>query len=78
MKEGDTMSLTMGEKIKVMLSRRNMTLSQLAEATGQSRQNMSNKMSRDNFTEKELRAIAKALDCTFSACFKMNDTGEEV
>lgn len=72
------MSLTMGEKIKVMLSRRNMTLSQLAEATGQSRQNMSNKMSRDNFTEKELRAIAKALDCTFSACFKMNDTGEEV
>ena len=78
MKEGDTMSLTMGEKIKVMLSRRNMTLSQLAEATGQSRQNMSNKMSRDNFTEKELRAIAKALDCRFSACFKMNDTGEEV
>ena len=70
------MPLSMGEKIRVILARRNMTLSQLAEATGQSRQNMSNKMSRDNFTEKELYAIAKALDCTFTACFKMNDTGE--
>lgn len=72
------MPLTMGEKIKVVLNRRNMTLSQLAEATGQSRQNMSNKMSRDNFTEKELYAIAEALECTFHAGFTMNDTGEEV
>lgn len=72
------MPLTMGEKIKVLLTRRNMTLSQLADATGQSRQNISNKMHRDNFTEKELYAIAKALDCTYTAGFKMNDTGEEV
>lgn len=72
------MPLTMGEKIRVILTRRNMTLSQLAEATGQSRQNMSNKMNRDNFTEKELCIIAKALNCTFSAGFKMNDTGEEI
>lgn len=72
------MPLSMGEKIKVILNRRNMTLSQLAEATGQSRQNMSNKMKRDNFTEKELYEIAKALDCTFIASFKLNDTGEEV
>lgn len=72
------MPFTMGEKIKIMLKRRNMTLSQLAEATGQSRQNMSNKMNRDNFTEKELYTIGKALNCTFSAGFKMNDTGEEV
>ena len=72
------MPLTMGEKIKIILNRRNMTLAQLAEETGQSRQNMSNKMSRDNFTEKELLVIAKALDCTFIANFKMNDTGEEI
>lgn len=76
--EAYTMPLTMGEKIKVILNRRNMTLAQLAEATGQSRQNMSNKMRRDNFTEKELYNIAAALNCTFSARFKMNDTGEEV
>lgn len=72
------MPLTMGEKVKIILNRRNMTLTQLAEILGQSRQNMSNKLSRDNFTEKELKAIAEALDCTFNATFTMNDTGEEV
>ena len=55
-----------------------MTLAQLAEKTGQSRQNLSNKLSRDNFTEKELYTIANALECTFEAGFIMNDTGEKV
>ena len=72
------MSLTMGEKIKVVLNRRNMTIAQLAALTGQSRQNMSNKMSRDNFSEKELREIAEALNCSFSAEFIMNDTNERI
>ncbi len=72
------MPLTMGEKVKIILSRRNMTMSQLAEILGQSRQNISNKMSRDNFTEKELAEIAKALNCTYTATFTMNDTGEIV
>lgn len=70
------MPITMGEKIKIMLRRRNMTLVQLAEKTGQSRQNMSNKMSRDNFSEKELYTIAEALECTYEAHFVMNDTQE--
>lgn len=72
------MSLTMGEKIKVILKRRNMTLGDLAEKTGQSRQNLSNKLSRDNFTEKDLLEIASALDCTYHASFLMNDTGEVI
>jgi len=72
------MPLTMGEKIKVILNRRNMTLAQLAEKTGQSRQNMSNKINRDNFTEKDLYVIADALNCSFSAGFMMNDTGEQI
>ena len=72
------MSLTMGEKIKVILNRRNMTIAQLAALTGQSRKNMSNKMSRDNFSEKELREIAEALNCSFSAEFIMNDTNERI
>ena len=70
------MKLTMGEKIKIIIGRRNMTLAQLAEKVGQSRQNFSNKMSRDNFSEKELYEIAKALDCSYEANFIMNDTGE--
>ncbi len=72
------MPITMGEKIKIMLGRRNMTLTQLAEKTGQTRQNMSNKMSRDNFSEKELRNIAAALDCTYEAHFITNDTQESI
>lgn len=72
------MPLTMGEKIKIMLKRRNMTLAQLAEKTGQSRQNMSNKMNRDNFSEKDLKEIADALECTYTAGFVMNDTGEAI
>ena len=72
------MPLTMGEKIKIILGRRNMTLSELAEKIGQSRQNLSNKMGRDNFSEKELSEIAKALDCSYEAHCVMNDTGEEV
>ena len=70
--------LTVGEKIKIILKRRNMTLAQLAEKIGQSRQNLSNKMSRDNFSEKELYSIAQALNCSYIANFKMNDTGEEI
>ena len=72
------MSLTMGEKIKVILNRRDMTIAQLAALTGQSRQNLSNKIARDNFSEKELRELAKALNCSFSAEFIMNDTSERI
>ncbi len=72
------MPITMGEKIKIVLKRRGMTLGQLADRLGVSRQNLSNKMSRDNFTEKDLLEIAKALECTFTATFTMNDTGEEI
>ena len=72
------MSISMGEKIKIVLKRRNMTLGELAEQTSQSRQNLSNKMSRDNFSEKELMTIATVLDCTYHAGFTLNDTGEEI
>ncbi len=70
--------LTMGEKIKVILKRRGMTASELAQRMGESRQNLSNKLSRDNFSEKELHAIAKELNCTFRAEFIFNDTGESI
>ena len=70
------MPLTFAEKIKVMLTRRNMTLAQLADKTGQSRQNLSNKMARDNFTEKEMIVIAEALDCRIDSRLVMLDTEE--
>ena len=72
------MALSMAEKIRIVLGRRNMTVTELAAALGQSRQNMSNKMARDNFTEKELIEIAGVLNCTYRASLIMNDTGEDV
>ena len=57
------MGLTTSEKVKIILKRRKMTMGDLAEKTGQTRQNLSNKMSRDNFSEKEIRELAAALDC---------------
>ena len=78
MNEVILMTLTVREKIKIILSRRNMTQAELADKTKQSRQNLSNKMSRDNFSEKELIAISEAIGCTVKISFIMNDTGEEI
>ena len=72
------MNLTMGEKIRVMLKRRGMTVAQLADLTNQTRQNLSNKLTRDNFQEQDIRAIAEALNCEYEACLIMKDTGEKV
>ncbi len=71
------MSLTAGEKIKILLKRRGMTLGDLADKTNQSRQNLSNKMTRDNFSEKEIKEIAEVLDCEYEASFVMRDSGEK-
>ena len=71
--------MSMVEKIRILMVKRgNMSEAQLARKMGLSPQNLNNKMQRDNFTERDLLEIAKALDCTFTAGFKLNDTGEEV
>ena len=72
------MGLSTSEKVKIILKRRGMTMGDLAEKTGQTRQNLSNKMSRDNFPEKEIREIAAALDCEYESFFVMRDTGDKV
>ena len=72
------MNLSMGEKIRVILKRRGMTVAQLADKTGQTRQNLSNKLARDNFPEQDIKAIAAALDCDYEAYLVMKDTGEKV
>ena len=74
----DAMPLSIGEKIRVLMNRRGMTLGALAKTLGTTRQNLSNKLSRDNFSEREVREIAEALNCTYEAKLIMRDTGEEV
>ena len=72
------MALSAGEKIKIIMKRRGMTLGDLADKTGQSRQNLSNKMTRDNFAEKEIKEIAEVLNCDYEASFVMRDSGEKI
>lgn len=69
----------MSEKIKILLIKRGVTLKDLATAIGdKSSTNLSNKLKRDNFSEKELKAIAEALNCDYEAAFTLRDTGEKV
>ena len=70
--------MTSAEKITVLLRRKKMTNKELAERIGTSAQNLSNKMQRDNFSERELRQIAEALDCTLEISFVMNDSKEVI
>ena len=67
------MALTMGEKIRILLRRKKITISDLADMVGTSRQNLTNKLNRDNFTEKELLQIAEVLECKFEGFFIFDD-----
>ncbi|MEG2482880.1 MAG: hypothetical protein RSA80_05455 [Lachnospiraceae bacterium] len=64
-------NLTFGEQVKIVLKRKNMTIKELAEIieiqTGRkmSRQNLTQRLGRDNFQEKDMRIIADILGCPF-------------
>ena len=63
--------LTFGEQVKIILGRKGMTIKELAELVEQhtgkpmSRQNMTQRLGRDNFQEKDMRLIAEILGCKF-------------
>jgi transcriptional regulator with XRE-family HTH domain len=71
------MKLTMGEKIRILLKRKNVTIVELSKRLGTTNQNMANKFKRDNFSVNELEEIAKALDCEFEGKFIDKD-GEKI
>ena len=70
--------LTTAEKIKVIMKRNNFTMTELANQLNCSRQNLSNKMSRNNFDERELTAIANALGYELEINFINRETGEKI
>lgn len=65
------LDLTFGEQVKIVLNRKRMTIKELAETieerTGKkmSRQNLTQRLGRDNFQEQDMRMIAEILDCPF-------------
>ena len=62
-------NLTFGEQVKIVLSRKGMTIKELAEIieerTGKkmSRQNLTQRLGRDNFQAQDMRMIASILEC---------------
>ena len=75
--------LSFGEQVKIILSRKNMTIKELAELiqerTGKamSRQNLTQRLGRDNFQEKDMRMIAAILDCPFRLSIFPTDPAED-
>ncbi|MBI9013186.1 MAG: helix-turn-helix transcriptional regulator [Clostridiales bacterium] len=67
------MILSTSEKIKIICDRLGITYSELADRLNISIQNLSNKLSRNNFKEEDLKEIAKALGCEFESNFIMED-----
>lgn len=70
--------MTVSEKIRVLLRRRKMTLTELAKQLGYSRQYLTTKMRTEKFYLWELEAIAELLNCTFETSFITDDTGEKI
>jgi DNA-binding Xre family transcriptional regulator len=70
------MSIT--EKIKIVLIKRNMSVKELSEKIGCSSQNLSNKFKRDNFSINELEQICNILNCDLKIEFVLRDSGESV
>lgn len=69
--------MAMTEKIKVLLVKKGMTASQLAEKLDTSQPNLSKKMKRDNFSETELMKIAEVLDVKFEGFFFL-ENGDKI
>lgn len=70
--------MSMAIKIRTILLERDMTIKQLSEKLGYKGNNLYNKLDRDNLSEKELRAIADALNCDYDGIFTFRDTGKQI
>lgn len=76
------MELTFGEQIKILLNRRGMSIKELAELTEEktgksmSRQNLTQRLNRDNFQEQDMRVLAEILGCRVRIIVEPDDTME--
>ncbi len=70
--------MSMAIKIRKILLERKMTIKELSEKLDYHGSNFYSKLNRDNFNEKELHAIADALDCDYDGIFTLRDTKEQI
>ena len=69
--------MDVSEKIRVLLARRHMTVTKLAEEMGISRQYITKKLKNEDFTYIELHGIAAILGCDFEVTFIDKKNGSE-
>ena len=70
--------LKTSEKIRILMKRKETNITEIAEATEQTRQNLNNKLSRDNFNESDLIKLANALGCDLEISFTDRETKEKL
>lgn len=71
------MEMNTSEKIRFLAHRKGMTMGDIARGTKQTRQNLSNKMTRCDFKQSELERIAEVLGCRLKVSFVDKETGDE-
>lgn len=70
--------MTISEKIRLLLFRRGMTITTLAKRIGISRQYMTVKLRKNDFSVADLQKIAAVLNCELDIVFTMYDTEEKL
>ena len=70
----------MAVKVRMLLAARGMTLKELGARMDPptSAQNIGQKIKKDNLTENDLSAIARACGATYEGIFRLYDTGKEI
>lgn len=63
----------MSEKIRILLIKKNSNVADLAKRMGTVPSNLYSKLSRDNFSEKDLREIARVLGCRYEGFFFLDN-----
>lgn len=64
MLDNQKMDYTFSEQIRILLRRKGLTVEKLAEMIGTSKQNLNQKLIRNNFHEHDMEIICKALGCS--------------
>lgn len=69
---------TMAKKINMLLIETDINKQELADKLNTTPSNLSGKLKRDNFSEKELQDIAEACGATFEGNFIITSTGKKI
>ncbi|MCI9274333.1 MAG: helix-turn-helix transcriptional regulator [Clostridiales bacterium] len=70
--------MSMSNKIRTILTQRNMTIKDLSDSLGYKGSNLYNKLKKDDFTESECRKIAEVLNCDYDGIFIMRDSKTQI